>query len=158
MEDPAKLESFTEQEQRAREHLRLGALIRAIAVAAILVFAIPSGGPWMSVEAFTNMMGRVVTDNMVVALIGHLILAFLYGWIIALTIFRLPTSGGIAVGVAMTLPLYALNYLVFVLAAGIKATTELHAFLTHFMFCLFFSVAYRAFAVPPPRPKTAAAH
>ncbi len=152
LEDPAKLESFEEQEARARRRLRVGALLRAAAIAAVLVFVVPTGGPWMSTEAFTNVMGRVLTKNMVVDLIGHFMVAFVYAWIIALAIYRLPTSGGILLGTALTLPLYGVNYLIFAMGAGLGGN-ELHTFLAHFMFCLFFSIAYRALAVPPPRRK-----
>jgi len=52
----------------------------------------------------------------------------------------------------LSLPLYALNFVVFGLIGGFRGS-ELHIFIAHLMFALFFSVAYRALAVPAPRRK-----
>ena len=106
----------------------------------------------MSNESFLNVMGRVVTFHAAVDLIGHFLLAFFYGWIIALCIYSLPLAGGIMVGTALSIPLWGLNYVLFGLGAGFRGN-ELHTFLAHFQYCLFFSVAYRAMAVPRPRVK-----
>jgi hypothetical protein len=86
----------------------------------------------------------------VVDLAGHFILALLYGWLVAAFIYRLPTGAGIGLGVGLSVPLWGLNYISFGLLGGMGAN-ELHSFLAHFEFCLFFSVAYRALAVPRPR-------
>ncbi len=106
----------------------------------------------MSHEAFTNIMGRIVSPILLVDLVGHFLLALLYGWIVAAFIYPQPTGAGIALGVGLALPLWGLNCVFFRILGGIPAN-ELHTFLAHFEFCLFFSVAYRALAVPRPRIK-----
>jgi hypothetical protein len=52
------------------------------------------------------------------------------------------------------LPLYGLNYVLFGLLMSYSAN-ELHVLISHLIFCLFFSVAYRAMAIPKPRKKGA---
>jgi len=52
-------------------------------LAGLLVFIVPGSGPWMSQEAFVNVMGRGMGNNPLPALVGHFALALLYGWIIA---------------------------------------------------------------------------
>jgi p-aminobenzoyl-glutamate transporter AbgT len=148
-----EVESFDEQEDRARRRLRTAAWVKAALLAGVLVYVVPSGGPWMSTEAFTSAIGRALPQNVIVALVLHFLLAFLYGVAIAACIFRLPLGGGILVGAFLSFPLYGLNYLLLALGAGF-AGNELHVFIAHFMFCLFFSAAYRAFAVPRARRTT----
>lgn len=149
---PNEVESPEEVEKRARGRLRTGALVKSALLAGLLIFVVPSGGPWMSNEAFLNVMGRVVTFNAIADLIGHFILAFLYGWIVALCIYSLPLAGGIMVGAALSIPLWGLNYLLLGVGAGFRGN-ELHTFLAHLQYCIYFSVAYRAMAVPRPRRK-----
>ena len=69
-------------------------------------------------------------------------------------IYSLPTAGGIVLGTILGLPIYFVNWLVFRQLLGFPAN-ELHAGITHLVFAVFFSVAYRAAAVPPPRRKPA---
>ena len=152
MLSPDQVESDEAVERRARRRLRLGPMVKAALLAGTLVFIVPSGGPWMSREAFTNVMGRVLTGNVVVDLIIHFVVALIYGWIVAACIYRPATPAGIVLGVALSLPLWGLNYLFFGMAGGVQGN-ELHTFLAHFQFCLFFSVAYRAMAVPRPHIK-----
>ena len=104
----------------------------------------------MSQEAFTNVMGRGTGGNFVFSLIWHFLLALVYGWIVAACIYRPPTAGGIILGTFLAVPLWGLNYLLFAFAGGMRAN-ELHTLVAHFEFCLCFSVAYRALAVPRPR-------
>jgi hypothetical protein len=143
-------ETDAQQEVRARQRLRIGPMIKAALLAGLLVFVVPSGGPWMSHESFTSVMGRIASSNWLIDIVGHFVVALIYGCIVAACIYRPPTAAGIILGVALALPLYGLNYVLFGMAAG-KPGNELHVGLTHFMFCLFFAVAYRAMAVPPPR-------
>lgn len=144
------MESDEAVERRARRRLRTGALFKSALLAGLFVYIVPSGGPWMSHEAFTNVMGRVVSPNFIIDLILHFGLALLYGWIVGSCIYHLPTAGGIFLGIALAVPLWGFHYLVFAFAGGIPGN-ELHTFLAHFEFCLFFSVAYRALAVPRPK-------
>jgi hypothetical protein len=150
MLDKDQVESEESVERRARSRLRAGAAIKAALLAGVIVYIVPSGGPWMSQEAFTNVMGRATGGNFAFSVIWHFLLAVIYGWILAACIYRPPTAGGIILGTFLAIPLWGLNYLIFAMAAGMRAN-ELHTLIAHVEFCLFFSVAYRALAVPRPR-------
>ena len=151
MEKRENFESFEEQERRAQQELNVAALVKAAAIAGLAVFVVPAG-PWMSSEMMTNVMGRGMGTQAVIAFFLHSALAFLYAWIIALCIYRLPLGAGVGFGALLALPLWAVNYAVFAAGAGFQAN-EVHAAIAHFMFCLFFSVAYRGMAVPRPLRK-----
>jgi len=47
-----------------------------------------------------------------------------------------------------------LNHLIFAMGFG-DDSNEIHVVIAHGLFCLYFSVAYRALAVPRPRKKAA---
>ena len=151
MEKREDFESFEEQEHRAQQELNVGALIKATFLAGIVIFAVPAG-PWMSQESMVNVMGRGMGNQVVIAFVSHFAVALIYAWIIALCIYRLPLGAGVGFGALLALPLWAVNYSIFVAGAGFQAN-EVHAAIAHFMFCLFFSVAYRGLAVPRPRRK-----
>jgi hypothetical protein len=150
MLSPDQVESDEAVERRARRRLRPGPLLKSALLAGLFVYIVPSGGPWMSHEALTNVMGRVLYPNPLVDLVIHFLVALFYGWILAAAIYRPPTATGIGIGIGLAIPLWGLNYAIFGLVGGIAAN-ELHTFLAHFEFCLFFSVMYRAMAVPRPR-------
>ena len=151
MEKRENVESFEQLEERAQQRLRPGPLIKAALRAGVLVFIVPAG-PWMSHESLVNIMGRGMGTNAIAAVVGHFLLALLYGWIIAMCIFRPPLGAAILFGALLAAPLCGLNYLILALGAGFRGN-ELHVGIAHFMFCLFFSVAYRAMAVPRARRK-----
>lgn len=151
MEKQENVESFEQLEERAQQRLRLGPMVKAALLAGVLVFIVPAG-PWMSHESMVNIMGRGMGTNAIAAVVGHFALAMLYGWLIAMCIFRPPLGAAIVFGALLAAPLYGLNYLLLALGSGFRAN-ELHVGIAHFMFCLFFSVAYRAMAVPRPRRK-----
>jgi hydrogenase-4 membrane subunit HyfE len=79
-----------------------------------------------------------------------MVLSLIYGWLTALCIYSLPTVGGILVGIVVNLVIYAVNYFAFAVIGKVQSN-ELHVGLAHFLFGLFFAVAYRAWAVPRPR-------
>ena len=106
----------------------------------------------MSQEGFISAMGRLITGNPFVNLLGQLVLVLVYGWLVAASIYRFRTTGGIVLGAVLSLPLYGLNYIIFVALLQYKSN-ELHVFLAHLTFCLFFSAAYKAASVPRPRWK-----
>ncbi len=151
MEKRENFETFEEQERRAQQELNVAALIKAAAIAGLAVFLVPAG-PWMSSEMMTNVMGRGMGTQAAIAFVLHFAVAFIYAWIIALCIYRLPLGAGVGFGALLALPLWAVNYAVFAAGAGFRGN-EVHAAIAHFMFCLFFSVAYRGMAVPRPRRK-----
>jgi hypothetical protein len=143
------METFEQQEKRARQRLRFSALVKAALVAGVITFVVP-GGPWMSYESGFATMGRVLSDRVWLAALWHVAFALAYGWAIAALIYSMPTLMGIVLGALMGVPLYALNYMVLRNGMGF-AGNEVHAGIAHLMFCLLFSAVYRAVAVPPPR-------
>ena len=76
---PEQVESDEPVELRARSRLSRPALFKAALLAGLFVYVVPSGGPWMSHEAFTNVMGRIMSPILLVDLIGQLALALIYG-------------------------------------------------------------------------------
>jgi hypothetical protein len=144
-------ETDKRQELRARQQLNPKALIRAALIAGVVTFIFPGGGPWMSHEFALTAMGRVMSPNWFVDVVVHCILSVLYGWIIAAIIYSLPIGGGILMGAALFLPFYLVNWLLFGKAMGYPAN-ELHVGIAHLIFALFFSVAYKAMAIPKQRP------
>jgi hypothetical protein len=143
------METFEEQEKRARQRLKPSALIKAALVAGVITFVVP-GGPWMSYESGVATMGRVVSESVWLAALWQVVFAIAYGWAVAILIYSLPTLMGIVLGALMGAPLYALNYLVLRNGMGLGAN-EVHVVIAHFMFCLIFSAVYRAMAVSAPR-------
>lgn len=144
------MESSEQQEQRARRRIRPDALLKASLLAGLLVFIVPAGGPWMSHEAFTAVMGRIMSSNWIVDLIGHFALACVYGAVLAPLIYRPPMLGAVLIAICASFALYGLNYAVLGVGMGF-VKNEVHVALEHFLFSLYFVVAYRAMAVPPPR-------
>ncbi len=144
------METFEQQERRARQRLHPSAAVKAALVAGLITFIVP-GGPWMSYESGFAVMGRVLTDSVLISAAWQAAFALAYGWAIASLIYSMSTLGGIAVGALMSIPIYALNFMV--LRNGFGALgNEVHAGIAHFMFCLLFSAMYRAMAVSAPRP------
>jgi hypothetical protein len=143
------METFEQQEKRARQRLRVAALVKAALIAGLITFVVP-GGPWMSYESGIATMGRVLSDSMWIAAVWQVAFALVYGWAIAVLIYSMPTVMGIVVGALMGVPLYALNYMVMRNGMGFQGN-EVHAGIAHLMFCLLFSAMYRAMAVPVPR-------
>lgn len=141
------METYEQQELRGRRILHTKAIVKASMLAGLFVFIIPSGGPWMSQEAFSAAMGRIISDQWIVDVVAHFLLAFVYGWIIGPIIYRPPLAAGIALGPVIGLGLYAVNFGTIGMALG-KPGYELHVGIEHLVFALIFSVAYRAMAIP----------
>lgn len=144
------METFEQQEQRAREHMSAMAVVKAALIAGLFTFLVPGGGPWMSYDTSIAVMGRVLTDSPILAGLWQAAFALAYGWVIAAVIYSMSLMGGIAVGALMSVPLYVVNS--FIMKAGFgMESNEVHVGISHFMFCLIFSCVYRAVAVPAPR-------
>jgi hypothetical protein len=152
MQDPSAFESPEQQERRGRQELRPKAMFYSALIAGLVVWVVPAG-PWMSHESFFTAFGRSVIGNATADFVLHMALAILYGWLLAICTYRLNLGLTVLAGVGLSCVLYALNYIVFV-AVGRIQSNELHVFLAHFLFGLFFAVAYRAWAVPRPRRVT----
>lgn len=86
--DPNQIESPENQERRARERLRVKLVITCAPIIGVIIFAVPAGGPWMSHEAFISAMGRLISHNWLINLIGHFVLALVYGFATAWSIYR----------------------------------------------------------------------
>jgi hypothetical protein len=143
------METFDQQERRARRQVNVRAVIKAALAAGLITFILPGGGPWMSFDSGTATMGRVLTTNVVFAAAMHAASALIYGWVIALVTYSLSTVSGIVVGALMSIPLFAASYLV---VGGMGGdSNEVHGAIAHFAFALFFSAIYKAMAVPAPR-------
>jgi hypothetical protein len=142
------------QKQRARQRLRLKPLVTPALITGAITFFIPAGGSWMSTESGLAAMGRIISPDWLVDIIAQLVLSLLYGAIIASAIYSLPTGAGIVLGTFLGFLLYAANWLILRQLVGFPAN-ELHAGIAHVIFALFFSVAYKAAAVPPPRNEPA---
>jgi hypothetical protein len=148
------MENNEQQERRARRRLKSEALLKAALIAGAFTFIFPGGGPWMSHEFALTAMGRIMSPNWLVDVIAQIIFSLLYGCIIAASIYSLPIGGAITLGTALAFPLYIANWLLFGKAMGYPAN-EMHVGIAHFLFALFFSVAYKAMAIPkqPALPK-----
>jgi hypothetical protein len=145
----ALMETFEQQENRARRRVRPAALLKAAIIAGLITFVVP-GGPWMSYESGIAVMGRVLSERVWVSALWQIAFSLGYGWAIAAIIYSTSTLTGIVLGALMSIPLYALNTLI--LRSGMGAAgNEVHAAIAHFMFCLLFSAIYRAMAVAAPR-------
>ena len=149
MEDPSAFESVEQQEKRGRQELRTKAMFYSALVAGLVVWVVPAG-PWMSHESLFTAFARAVIGNATADFVLHMALSVFYGWLLALVIYRLNLGLSVLAGAGLSCLLYALNYIVFV-AVGRIQSNELHVFLAHFLFGLFFAVAYRAWAVPRRR-------
>ena len=145
------METFEQQEKRARQRLRPAALVKAAMIAGVITFVVP-GGPWMSYESGVATMGRVMSESVWVAGLWQVAFALAYGWATAMVIYSVSTFTGIVLGVLMGMPLYAVNYMVLRNGMGFGAN-EVHVVIAHFMFCLLFAAVYRATAVSAPRPE-----
>lgn len=147
------METFGQQEQRARRRLRPMALVKAALVAGVITFVVP-GGPWMSYESGIATMGRVLTDSVWLAALWQVAFALAYGGAISALIYSASTLTGIVLGASLGIPLYGINYLVLKSGMGFDAN-EVHVIIAHLMFALLFSAVYRAVAVKPPQPTAA---
>jgi hypothetical protein len=139
--------TFERQERRGRARMSLGAVLKASLLAGLFVFILPAGGPWMSTESGIASMGRVLTLDPIAAGAFHAVIAFIYGAAIAMLIFHQRLGLSILLGVLLSLPLYAANFVI-IRAASRMPANEMHVLLSHVVFCLLFSALYRAFSVP----------
>ena len=149
MQDPSTFESPEQQERRGRQELRPKAMFYSALIAGLIVWVVPAG-PWMSHESFFTAFGRSVIGNATADLVLHMALAIFYGWLVGICIYRFNLAMSVLIGTAVACAIYVLNYIVFAAVARLQSN-ELHVFLAHALFGLFFSVAYRAWAVPRPR-------
>jgi hypothetical protein len=144
-----------QQERSAQHHVRwLKALYVSLAVGAVFLM-LPRAVPWFSSGVPETAMGRPVggmrgfqLEPLIWNAALHLLLATVYGFILAMLVFRFPVKTAIPLGGAIGLALYALNFILFRVVIGSPDTGEFPVALTHLAFGLIFSGAYKAVSVP----------
>jgi ABC-type antimicrobial peptide transport system permease subunit len=141
------MNEYERQERRGRSRFSVPAAMKAALIAGLVAFLLPGGGPWTSNETGLAVMGRIVTPSIVLAAFSQAVLAIGYGFILGMLLYRLRMLTTILSGLAMSLPLYGANYLLF-RSLSSRPSNEVHVVLAHIVFCLFFCVLYRAVAVP----------
>lgn len=145
------------QEQAAKHHVRWGKVFIAAAVAGGLFLLVPRALPWMSSGVSSTIMGRSFVPSwefeasqMLVGAL-HMLVALLYGAIIAPLVFKFNIRPALAIGVFAGGALYLVNMLLFNYVIGNPQTDELAPLATHLLFGAIFTAAYKGMSVPSPR-------
>lgn len=146
------METAEHQEWRARQQLSVGAAIKAGFGAGLIFYYMSGGSPWSTAGTMNMIMGRDIAASFWTILFGHFVVAFLYTFIIAGAIYRLPTAVAVPAGILIGVALYGANELIFLSAGGTMRAPEYVTFFVHLMFSFFVSLMYKALSVPPPLP------
>lgn len=145
------------QEQAAKHHVRWRKVFIASLVAGALFLLVPRALPWMSSGGSYTIMGRTFAPSWEFELsqlwVGalHLVLAMIYGAIIAPLIFRFNIRPALVIGVFAGGALYLLNMLLFNYVIGNPLGDELAPLATHLLFGAIFTSAYKGMSVPSAR-------
>ena len=145
------------QEEAAKHHIRWRKVFFSAAIVGAIFLLIPRGLPWMSSGVSYTVMGRSFAPSwefeMTQFLVWgiHMILALLYGAVLAPLIFRFSLLPALGVAALAGVGLYALNFLVFSYAIGNPQPDELAPLVTHLLFAVIFAANYKAISVPAPR-------
>jgi hypothetical protein len=143
------MDSFEQQELRARQALDLTAVFKTAFAVGAIFFVMSGGSPWTTAGTMNMIMGRDFKVGFTGLLIGHFAVAFLYTWIIASIIYRLKTPAAVAIGVLIGLGLYVANYVAFFALQGqMQTKSEFVTIFVHITFSLFASLLYKAFSIP----------
>ena len=149
------LESPEHQEMRSRRHVRYKAVVKSFLIAGTIFFIIfPQGSPWNATGPTglpDAIMGRQLGLPFIVTTLLHYFVAFVYTLILAFAIYRLRIFPAIMLGGGMGFVLYGLNFLLFRNFSGVDRGIEIDTLITHVVFCLVASAAYKALSVPRPR-------
>ena len=141
------MDSFEQQELRARQALDMGAVFKTAFAVGIILFIMSGGSPWTTAGTMDMIMGRFFKLGFFSLLVGHLAVAFLYTWVIASVIYRLKTPAAVPIGVLIGLGLYVANSVVYY-ALGGPDKGEFVTIFVHVVFSLFASLMYKAFSIP----------
>src|SRR3954470_19170503 len=95
------MDSFEQQELRARQALSVSAVFKTGFAVGAIFFVMSGGSPWTTAGTMNMIMGRDFKVGFTALLIGHFAVSFLYTWIIASIIYRLKTPAAVAVGVLL---------------------------------------------------------
>jgi hypothetical protein len=147
------MDSFEEQELRARQALDMGAVFKTAFAVGLIFFVMSGGSPWTTAGTMNMIMGRDFVANFWTLLFGHFAVSFLYSWIIASVIYRLATPAAVAIGIGLGLALYFANLVAFWSLGGKMQSPEFVTFFVHVTFSLFASLMYKAFSVPKVAPE-----
>ena len=143
------MDSFEQQELRARQALDITAVFKVALAVGTIFFFMSGGSPWTTAGTMNMIMGRDFKVGFGALLLGHFAVAFLYTWIIASVIYRLKTPAAVAVGVLIGLGLYFANSVAFFALQGQMQTQgEFVTIFVHLTFSLFASLMYKAFSIP----------
>ncbi len=142
------MDSFEEQELRARQALSPSAVLKTGFGVGLIFFIMSGGSPWTTAGTMNMIMGRDFRIGFFGLLIGHFAVAMLYTWIIGSIIYRLPTPAAVAIGVLVGVALYLANLVIFWSLRGSMQSPEFVTFFVHVTFSLFASLLYKAFSVP----------
>src|SRR4051812_28821528 len=142
------MDTFEQQELRARQALDMGAVFKAAFAVGLIFFVMSGGSPWTTAGTMNMIMGRDFVAKFWTLLIGHFAVSLLYCWIIGSVIYRLATPAAVAVGVGMGIGLYFANLVAFWSLGGKMQSPEFVTFFVHVTFSLFASLMYKAFSIP----------
>lgn len=143
------------QEISAQHHVRWSkAFLTGLIIGGIFLM-LPRAVPWFSSGMPETAMGRVMgsTTSFQLAPFAmtaglHLTLAIIYGFILAVAIFRFQIRPALLIGAISGLVLYGLNFLLFRIILGTPVVNEAPVIFTHLFFSLIFSGAYKGVSVP----------
>src|SRR3954463_824114 len=147
------MDSFDEQELRARQALDMGAVFKTTFGVGLIFFIMSGGSPWTTAGTMNMIMGRDFRLPFIALLAGHFAVAFLYTWIIASIIYRLKTPAAVAIGELIGIGLYFANLIVFWALGGKQQSPEFVTFFVHCTYPLFASLLYKAISIPKVQPE-----
>jgi hypothetical protein len=150
-----RYELHDRQERSAQDHVRWLKAFYTSLIVGVFFLVLPRAVPWISVGIPTTAMGRpigIINSFRIEPffLIGvlHMVLAIIYGLIIATLVFRFRAGIAILLGALIGFALYVANFALFRLLLGTPPANEYTCALTHILFGLFYSAAYKAISVP----------
>jgi hypothetical protein len=144
------METPEHQEARGRQRVSLRGIAAAAFTAGLFTFFLSGGSPWSTAGTMNAIMGRDVRLGIFTIALSHFAVAFVYATVIAAVIYRLRVLSGIAVGVAVSLGLYLINYALFRGVNSNMQSPEFRALLVHVVFGLIASGVYKGASVPKP--------
>ena len=137
--------------------------IAAGLIAGVILLVIPHGSPWSRLTLFNPaVMGRIVPASLEVPIFSviviHLGLSIIYGLIISLLVINVRELRAVLVGGVVGIVLYCLNFGIVSLWFPALKGNEIPVLVTHIVFGLIASGAYRGLlrrrvaAAPPAAP------
>jgi hypothetical protein len=135
-------------EPTAKTHLQALPAAAAGLIAGVILLIVPHASPWEGITAFMPaILGRIVPATSDVSQLGaivlHLALSLIYGFIISLTVVNIRELRAVALGGIVGVALYVANYgIVSIWFPGMKGN-EVSVIVTHIVFGLIAAGAYR---------------